>query len=62
MEATTIVHWISGPVLACDKHAGQLAKLGAFLGIDVATSPCNGGVCSNCVNEFKSKEAANANG
>jgi hypothetical protein len=55
MEATTIVHWVSGPVLACDKHADQLAKLGAFLGIDVATSPCNGGVCSNCVNESKSK-------
>lgn len=50
--ATSTVHWVSGPVHACERHAEQLRGLGGFMGALVAVSPAPAGAeCSNCRNE-----------
>ena len=50
--ATRVVHWPSGPVDACEKHARQLVglanMLGSHVGVGVALP---GAQCSNCINE-----------
>lgn len=52
--ATHVVHWPSGPVVACDKHAKLMKALGEHLGGHIAltliTEPAE---CINCVNEAK---------
>lgn len=51
--ATKIVHWPTGPVLACDDHADKLVKLSNLLGghIGVEDAPAVELECSNCCNE-----------
>lgn len=50
--ATCIVHWSSGPVLCCDKHARCLIGLGKMLGAHVVATKLEGvAECKNCVNE-----------
>ncbi len=50
--ATVIVHWPSGPVACCEKHAKSLITisnmLGGHVGVTVLTEPAE---CKNCVNE-----------
>ena len=54
--ATCVVHWPSGPVMACDEHARQIIGMGKFLGSHiVATKLTDPAECSNCVNEKKEK-------
>lgn len=54
--ATCVVHWPSGPVNSCEKHARELVGLGKFMGAHVpVTSPTKMAACSNCVNEAKSE-------
>lgn len=54
---TKIVHWPTGPVQCCDKHADEVVKLGSFMGaytpVSYDHSPTE---CKNCVNENKDKE------
>lgn len=50
--ATCNVHWATGPVPCCDKHAKELIHLGKFLGGHVVATKLESEVeCSNCVNE-----------
>lgn len=50
--ATCIVHWATGPVACCEKHAQQLITLGSVLGSHtVATTLTEPQECSNCVGE-----------
>ena len=52
--AVATVHWPSGPVDACDRHARELVALGNFMGAHVAvTHAAEGAQCSNCINESK---------
>lgn len=52
--ASCLVHWPSGPVAACDKHANGLVALAKFMGGHVvATKLTEPAQCSNCVNEAK---------
>lgn len=52
--ATRIVHWPTGPVPCCARHAAGLLKLGAFLGGHiVSTALTEPAECTNCVNEAK---------
>lgn len=56
--ATMIVHTPSGPVAACDIHAGKIANLMSFLGAHCAVAlAAPGAECENCVNEAKSPNA-----
>lgn len=53
---THIVHWATGPVPCCAKHAKELVSLGEFMGSHVACTKPEDGVdyvCSNCENEQK---------
>ncbi len=57
--ATRKVHWPSGPVDCCDKHAAQLDAMHNFLGACtplVHTRVKEGATCSNCENEEISDE------
>lgn len=48
------VHWATGPVLACIRHANALVNIGAALGTHVHVEPYDGDEpCINCVNEAK---------
>lgn len=50
--ATKMVHWPSGPVPACEKHAQALVNLGAFLGSHIFAAEYQGDEpCGNCENE-----------
>lgn len=50
--ATCIVHWASGPVACCDKHARSLISLGNMLGSHVvATKLEDDRECGNCRSE-----------
>lgn len=52
--ATFTVHWVTGPTLACVKHARALVNLGRTMGVHVqATGAPEGSQCENCVNEAK---------
>lgn len=53
-KATKTVHWPSGPVNCCDKHAHELTFMAKFLGshVGVTLAP-DDAVCSNCVNEAR---------
>lgn len=51
------VHWPTGPVNACYKHANGLRGLASMLGSHVAvTEAPNKAECSNCINESKLKK------
>lgn len=55
--ATKIVHWASGPVNCCERHAEQLAGLGNFLGHHIAVTDAEEDAeCSNCINESKNHD------
>ncbi len=57
--ASVLVHWPSGPVAACDKHAAELVNLGQFLGSHIAvTTLLEDAVCVNCENEASAKVSA----
>jgi hypothetical protein len=50
--ATCMVHWPTGPVPACDKHARSLVAIGRFLGSHIATTQLHEPTdCQNCINE-----------
>ena len=50
--ATCVVHWATGPVNACEKHAQQIITMGRVLGTHVvATKLEEPAECKNCVNE-----------
>ncbi len=52
--AMAVVHWPSGPVNACSRHAGELMALGRFMGTHIAVTKADDGAqCSNCINENK---------
>ena len=54
--ATHKVHWPTGPVDCCEKHAQELIGLGNFLGSHiVATEAEEGAHCTNCLNETTSQ-------
>lgn len=56
--ATFLVHWPTGPVPACVRHARGLINLGRVLGSHiVATAAPDGSRCENCVNEAKATGA-----
>lgn len=57
-EATQIVHWPGESLLACDRHAEQLKRMGSAMGFVVNSTPVDAGVCGNCVNEAHKKESA----
>jgi len=55
--ATHTVHWPTGPVHACEKHARQLVGLSNFLGGHVATTIAPpDSTCENCRNEKKASD------
>lgn len=50
------VHWATGPVLCCDRHAEQLCGIGRAMGYHTVAIPYAGTEpCSNCVNEQRKK-------
>ena len=50
--ATHTVHWPSGPVDACEKHAKQLAAFGRHLGVHIAVTVApDNAQCYNCKHE-----------
>ena len=51
--ATKTVHWASGPVFCCDRHAAVLAHLGTVMGFSAAVTHAvpDGAECINCKNE-----------
>lgn len=53
------VHWPTGPVDCCKKHAAKLVKVGSIMGYVIAVTeldPEDWGECINCINEdYKSK-------
>jgi len=50
--ASCIVHWASGPLPACDKHAKALVRMGNMLGSHIAITKLEENQeCSSCVNE-----------
>ncbi len=54
--AQFIVHWPSGPVKACHKHAQSLIGMGKILGSHIVASEIDDTKtyeCINCVNEAK---------
>lgn len=58
--ATHIVHWPTGPVTVCAKHAKQLMAIGKALGTYIAVSIIDESLnkspkCSNCYNEHVEK-------
>ncbi len=54
--ATCTVHWGTGPVNCCDKHAKGLIMIGNHLGTHVvATKLVGKAECSNCISESEAK-------
>ncbi len=53
--APFIVHWSTGPVACCEKHANALLMIAKTLGIHVGTAPNLDPLkqCENCKNEDK---------
>lgn len=52
--ATKLVHWPSGPVKACDRHARQLVKTGEIMGFVIGTADLvEPGECGSCITEAK---------
>ena len=50
--ADRTVHWATGPVECCEKHANGIVALGNMLGIHVRVTKLEReSECSNCVNE-----------
>ncbi len=50
--ATCIVHWPTGPVACCPKHAQGLVALSNMLGSHIAVTKLEDKAeCSNCKNE-----------
>lgn len=50
--ATKTVHWASGPVYTCEKHAVQLNRVAQALGYHIGiTEAPEGSECVNCKNE-----------
>ena len=50
--ATTIVHWVTGDVFACDAHARALIALSSMLGGRTMASRIQvPAECKNCINE-----------
>ena len=55
--ATCTVHWATGPVVCCEKHARALINLGNMIGFHiVATKLEEEAECKNCVNQETSRE------
>ena len=56
-EATVIIHWPSGALYCCERHAEKALQVGAALGMLLATTrPAPQGVrCKNCENEAKER-------
>ena len=53
-SATCIVHWPTGPVMACLEHARQLVAVGKALGTYVYSEETDEvGECKNCKNKSK---------
>ncbi len=56
--ATVVVHWATGPVNCCEKHARGLVGLGNMLGTHVPVTKMQGEAeCSNCINESNSQSS-----
>ncbi len=54
--ASVTVHWPTGPVNVCEKHADQLVGLARFMGTHVGVTKLEDDAqCSNCVSESKPK-------
>lgn len=52
--ATCVVHWPTGPVNCCEKHAKSLVIAGNYLGGHVVvTKLTEKAECSDCVSENK---------
>ncbi len=57
LKATCIVHWPTGPVKVCEKHANSLITLGNFLGSHIVATKLvqededEPALCKNCLNE-----------
>lgn len=52
--ATHIVHWMTDPHYACEKHANQLVGVGGIMGGHIVVSLADKGYeCINCKNEAK---------
>ena len=50
--ATCMVHWPTGPVPCCHKHANGLLALAGMLGSHVVSTVIEDGPeCTNCLNE-----------
>lgn len=51
--ATKMVHWPSGPIAACEAHAGKLVGLAQVMGYYISIVPIigDGLECANCRNE-----------
>ena len=57
--ATRVVHWPSGPVPCCDRHAVALCGLGQLMGGHVvSTTAPPGAQCQNCVVEHQAEACA----
>jgi len=55
-RADFIAMWPNQPVKVCQKHAGQIARVGSVIGVQVPFVQYVGDEkCSNCVNEAKAK-------
>ena len=53
-KSTKRVHWATGPVLTCDRHADDLKGIGRALGMHVHVEDYEGDEpCANCVNYEK---------
>lgn len=54
MTAVCTVHWATGPVNCCLKHAEALKRLGEMLGSHIAVTKLDGvHECVNCTNEIE---------
>ena len=52
--AKVMVHWPSGPIAACGKHASGLKSMGEMLGSHIAITHLEKPAgCFNCKNEMK---------
>lgn len=61
--ASQIVHWATGPVYCCDRHATALKNLGSVLGVHVhAENLSELRECSNCKNEAEKLEKEKTHG
>ncbi len=54
--ATHTVHWPTGPIDACERHAGELEFLANHLGTHVGITKASAGAeCINCKNAAAGK-------